>query len=255
MNKRVAELKTTPGKLTRKLLRTSRRAETHPFDGQTTVTASLTPLPNGEPIFLPFIQTPGQLLLGRGSNCDIVIADPMLSQTHCRIVVGANGLFTIVDMKSANGTWVNGVTLVRSVIKSGDVIQLGGMDYKFETGVDDRLRKPRSTAHPPGCAWTLARADSKGADERLRMQHSPGKRVWTVGRTAGSDLMIPVRTISAKHAAFRFDRNGQLEIQDRNSLNGTFVDGRRVGTEWSPLRAAAVIRFGDCDLKLERDRE
>lgn len=71
----------------------------------------------------------GETLLGRGSGCYIQIKDPKVSRSHASVQVQVTGL-TITDLDSASGTLVNGKRVSSSVLKDGDVIQLG--DTTFE---------------------------------------------------------------------------------------------------------------------------
>jgi len=62
--------------------------------------------------------------LGRHRNNDIVISDPKVSSFHARIDRGAEG-FTVVDLKSRNGTYLNGRRIDNGVLKTGDEVRLG----------------------------------------------------------------------------------------------------------------------------------
>lgn len=46
--------------------------------------------------------------IGRSRDNDVCINDPYVGRHHCQIVQHDNGMFTIVDMNSTNGTYVNG---------------------------------------------------------------------------------------------------------------------------------------------------
>jgi two-component system, cell cycle response regulator len=81
-----------------------------------------------------------QLVLGRGSECDIMIPDPSVSRKHlqisCRKVVknGENPKLKVVlqDLGSSNGTLVNYISVRRVVLKPGDKIFLGRVILKFD---------------------------------------------------------------------------------------------------------------------------
>ena len=49
----------------------------------------------------------------------------------------------------------------------------------------------------------------------------------TIGRTERNDICYPNKVVSSEHAILQF-RSGKWFIQDTNSTNGTFVNGRRV---------------------------
>jgi hypothetical protein len=62
--------------------------------------------------------------LGRHRNNDIVITDPKVSSFHARIDRGPDG-FSVVDLKSRNGTFLNGRRIETGLLKTGDEVRLG----------------------------------------------------------------------------------------------------------------------------------
>jgi hypothetical protein len=62
--------------------------------------------------------------LGRHRNNDIVITDPKVSSFHARIDRGPEG-FLVVDLKSRNGTFLNGRRIETGLLKTGDEVRLG----------------------------------------------------------------------------------------------------------------------------------
>lgn len=64
------------------------------------------------------------VVLGRSRHADIPIRDHLLSRKHCSIVPEAEGL-RLIDLKSSNGTFLNGNRVDRSPLKSDDVIEIG----------------------------------------------------------------------------------------------------------------------------------
>lgn len=68
------------------------------------------------------IDTP-RVTIGRGS-CDVRLHDAEVSREHCVIEV-FDGVPTLKDLHSANGTLLNGHLIREHVLKDGDVIKLG----------------------------------------------------------------------------------------------------------------------------------
>ena len=62
--------------------------------------------------------------VGRHRNNDIVISDPKASSFHARIDRSPDG-FVLVDLKSRNGSWVNGKRADTVVLKTNDELRLG----------------------------------------------------------------------------------------------------------------------------------
>lgn len=65
------------------------------------------------------------LTIGRDINNEIVINDPEVSRNHCRLTRGAGG-YTLEDLGSTNGTFINGQRLTGSrPLASSDMIGMG----------------------------------------------------------------------------------------------------------------------------------
>lgn len=81
-----------------------------------------------------------EITLGRGNDCDIVIADPAISKKHlqisCRKIVkkSESSILKVIlkDLNSKNGTIVNYSLIKKRVLKPGDKIILGRVILKYE---------------------------------------------------------------------------------------------------------------------------
>jgi pSer/pThr/pTyr-binding forkhead associated (FHA) protein len=62
--------------------------------------------------------------LGRHKNNDVVITDPKVSSFHARIDRTPEG-FLLVDLKSRNGSFVNGHRVETALLRTGDELRLG----------------------------------------------------------------------------------------------------------------------------------
>ncbi|MEO1652332.1 MAG: FHA domain-containing protein [Bacteroidota bacterium] len=71
------------------------------------------------------------ITIGRGTNNDIIIPEQTVSSKHATITI-ENGSFFINDLDSTNGTFVNGSRVSAKILKSGDLIKLGGASCMFE---------------------------------------------------------------------------------------------------------------------------
>lgn len=75
--------------------------------------------------------TDPEYLLGRHRENNIQLTDPGVSGFHARIYRGPEG-YVIEDLKSRNGTWVNGARVYLATLASGDRIHLGQIDLIYE---------------------------------------------------------------------------------------------------------------------------
>lgn len=85
--------------------------------------------------------------LGRDITNDIVINDPEVSRHHCRLTQGGGG-FTMEDLGSTNGTFVNGQRLTGArPLAPGDMIGLGEtVTLAYEAAVMGMPAEPRQGA-------------------------------------------------------------------------------------------------------------
>ncbi|MEU1723535.1 DUF1707 and FHA domain-containing protein [Nonomuraea sp. NPDC005692] len=74
-------------------------------------------------------------VVGRGSACDLVLADLTVSRVHAELRREGDGGWMLVDLGSLNGTRLNGWRLVGPVrVKSGDEISFGDCGFLVTSG-------------------------------------------------------------------------------------------------------------------------
>jgi pSer/pThr/pTyr-binding forkhead associated (FHA) protein len=80
----------------------------------------------------------GQVLFGRGSECDIRLKDSEVSRKHATVYITDQKPF-VIDEGSANGTFVNGVRIQGpTALSAGSQIRMGKTIFKLEaTDVED----------------------------------------------------------------------------------------------------------------------
>ncbi len=90
----------------------------------------------------------GEQLVGRGLDCQIVLADPAVSRKHFRLLRRGDTV-EIIDMGGANGSNVNGERVARQKLRSGDQIEIGTsvMEFHVVGAAVERARDfPKSEA-------------------------------------------------------------------------------------------------------------
>ena len=70
-------------------------------------------------------------LMGRGTDADIRVEDPGVSRKHCEIVVGNPAILR--DLKSTNGTFVDGIRIDECTLTEGAIVKLGGTAFTFRS--------------------------------------------------------------------------------------------------------------------------
>ena len=78
-----------------------------------------------------------RIRIGRDATNDWHIDDLVVSRFHAEIVQNEQGGFDLVDLRSANGTFVNGLMIKRRELVIGDLISIGNITRRFTSdGLD-----------------------------------------------------------------------------------------------------------------------
>ncbi len=101
--------------------------QANPIPSQNAVRASLIDTSNNRAYSL----ASSRLLMGRESKNDIVVHDINASRTHAELRLEPQGVWTITDLGSTNGTLVNGAEIATSPLREGDRITIGMTNYVF----------------------------------------------------------------------------------------------------------------------------
>lgn len=80
----------------------------------------------GEKFFL----SKDSLSVGRSAESDILLDDITVSRHHA-VIEKKEGVFTIRDLESLNGTYLNGAIAGQSSLENGDRIQVGKYVFLF----------------------------------------------------------------------------------------------------------------------------
>jgi DNA-binding NtrC family response regulator len=72
-------------------------------------------------------------VIGTHQSADLVLTDRTVSRFHCEITY-ADGRFSVKDLGSRNGTWVDGVWVEKAILRSGQTLMLGHTHIRFDIG-------------------------------------------------------------------------------------------------------------------------
>ncbi len=104
--------------------------------------------------------------IGRHPDNTIQILEPMASRCHARITKGPEG-YVLEDLKSANGTEVNGRKIEKRTLMHGDTIRIGNVRIIFE---EESERKAAEDIGPT----LVARREDVGLQRQPAGGPSPG---------------------------------------------------------------------------------
>ena len=80
----------------------------------------------------------GGVVLGRLPDCDVVIKDFGVSRHHAKVIVDGDQC-RVVDLKSKNGTHVNGTAVVEAILNDGDQVALGKFLLQFRRTLEEKV--------------------------------------------------------------------------------------------------------------------
>ena len=69
--------------------------------------------------------------VGRAPRADFIVDAALVSRLHCRITATADNL-EVVDLKSTNGTFVNGKRVHKGHVADGDTLRVGRVELTVE---------------------------------------------------------------------------------------------------------------------------
>jgi pSer/pThr/pTyr-binding forkhead associated (FHA) protein len=67
--------------------------------------------------------------VGRTARADFILDAALVSRVHCRLFADASDQLVVEDLESTNGTRVNGKKITRSVVREGDTLSVGRVDF------------------------------------------------------------------------------------------------------------------------------
>lgn len=183
------------------------------------------------------------MIVGRQNNCDVVLDNPKISRQHAKLWLD-NGVVYVEDLKSTNGTLVNGVSISSITrLHDGDILQFTHDESVARFRLPEQLAAvPRTHAdfmlqHP---VWELRPLQS----HLPPIQITSGRSV-NVGRAPDNDVVIAAQVVSWKHATLWLDEQGGLMLKDNNSTNGTFVDNTHQRITQTHLHIGQTVYFAE----------
>ena len=162
--------------------------------------------------------------LGRSADNDIVFDNMVVSGHHCVFELkGLNDVF-IEDLRSTNGTYINGKMVKRQQLNDGEVIAIGNFRIQFKEATD----------HPSSFGETAAmKIDSLG---NVRPLHA----VFQVLNGSSEGLEMPV-----VKAVTTFGKPGNCVVAVSHRREGFFVahlDGAEAPTlNGDPIAADPLL--------------
>lgn len=138
-------------------------------------------------------------VIGRGSECDIIIADRQVSRIHARLTTTPEGIL-LEDLGSKNGTHRNGKLIEKpEYLQDGDIIQIALAQKFIFISSDATLPLEQVVYQEP-----------RYAQQRLRLDKR-SHRIWVMGKE-----MVPPLSVAQFHLLeILYDQQGKIVPRDK----------------------------------------
>lgn len=163
--------------------------------------------------------------VGRGATNDLILLDDTASTRHLTVWAIAEGLW-VEDLRSRNGTWVNGNRITGAVrVQPGDEVRVGERTRLYVAGGE-----------------ALSRDAPQLEDLDLGVRHTFTTDRFTLGAQPGADIGI-----TGEGATVILHRNGEIWLGQGEELRELEPDvpfevGGRLFCLRRPARASAATR-------------
>lgn len=87
---------------------------------------------NDEPSIVLRLPTGSVKTVGRTARADFIVDAALISRIHCRLTADRSDQLVVEDLGSTNGTLVNGKKVDRMVLKAGDRLTVGRIEFQVQ---------------------------------------------------------------------------------------------------------------------------
>jgi pSer/pThr/pTyr-binding forkhead associated (FHA) protein len=200
----------------------------------------------------------GETVIGSAPGNAVVLGGEGVQPRHAVVQATPPGSAAIRVAASEAEVKVNGVRLGAepTPLLHGDKIVIGSHELRvvdstrggstqlFDSGAFADLVPPKSSKPAAGKTGGRLVCLTDGREYQV------GSAALTLGREAGSNVVVSGSEVSRQHAEIRADAEGYLLVD--LSVNGTYVNGERIG-KTHRLARADVIRIGNDEFRFYAD--
>ena len=137
-----------------------------------------------------------EIVIGNASSCDVVIDDPFVCARHAALKLEPDGFgYSVQDLSSRNGTFLNGVRVSRAPLPSSGTLRLGRSSLSWAEAEEE--------AAPFDHGWIVADSSMHAVMESVRRAAACRVPVLLLGETGtGKDVLARIlHQLSAGGAA------------------------------------------------------
>jgi pSer/pThr/pTyr-binding forkhead associated (FHA) protein len=194
--------------------------------------------------------SPLPLTIGRSADNTITLNSDRISRQHTRIESRGSDV-VIRDMNSKNGTYVEQRRITEEVLRGGETFQIGPFRLSAEvvlaaapspSGSQPAVVPPPRQTSPR--LVTVRWTNTQSGEARTLSVATPA----IIGRQPGSTIVLVSSQVSREHAMIEIEGE-QLILTDKNSGNGTWVNGQRI--QRAIIQPTDTVQIDQFQLSLE----
>lgn len=161
--------------------------------------------------------------IGRGEPCDIVVDDPSVSPLHCELLSMGGGRWEVVEQDGSSGMRVNGLALRRSIIESGDALELGDVRLRFVG--EGKFFRPATGGSIAAGALPFGPAALPGSGTAtIVTERREGMRRWLVGGAIIGIVMVVAGFLLMATGRGDTSRAEQPVVESESEARGVLED-------------------------------
>jgi transcriptional regulator with GAF, ATPase, and Fis domain len=187
-----------------------------------------------------FVIASDVIRIGKAPENDLVLADETVSRVHFEIVRDAKG-YLVRDLRSTNGTFLDGAEIKEAYLRAGSVIAVGATELKF-TPFEERIEILPSEKEALGemVGKSPAMREIFGLIERI----APTDATVLVEGETGTGKDMIARTLHQLSPR----RDKPFIVVDCGAVAGTLIESELFGHEKGAFTGAVSARQGAFEL-------
>lgn len=121
------------------------------------------------------------ITIGRSEECSIVVNDEKVSRVHAQLVQDDQGVVSVVDLGSTNGTWVNESRIVGEMrLNPNDKVRIGSTQLSWQTYINNMSSQQLQPEMSHSVASTTVLGESDDTSASSPEKNPQHKTMWIV---------------------------------------------------------------------------